>query len=213
MPGEHSPIKPIATTSSCETSTYLNELHDQVGAVSKIQLHQILMRPEIPQVKLRILKNQINNSPIIKPEESSPIKPIATTDSYETPTYLYLLNDQVGAISKENDKQERTHNKNKTLNSDEAPEDQIAKTFLASDPYIIKHKYCGGNYLIFDYINLEQDLYMTTLMLRQMMIDKESWNKIEKLLKEMNTEYTSFDKINKILHLIIKNSDQLMTSL
>ena len=79
------------------------------------------MRPKISQVKLRILKNQINNSPITKPEESSPIKPIATTDSYETPTYLYLLNDQVGAISKENDKQERTHNKNKTPNSDETP--------------------------------------------------------------------------------------------
>ena len=151
-----------------------------MGAISEVQLHRSLMRPEIRQVKLRIIKNQINNSPITKPEEASPIKSIATTGSCETPTYLDKLNDQVGAVSKENNKQERTDNKNETQNSDETPEDRIAKTLLASDPYIIKHNYCGGNYLIFDYVNLEQDLYMKTLMLRQMMIDKESWNKIEK---------------------------------
>ena len=42
---------------------------------------------------------QINNSLITKPEEASPIKPIATTSSCETPTYLDELNDQVGAVS------------------------------------------------------------------------------------------------------------------
>ena len=56
------------------------------------------MRPEICQVKLRIL---VNNSPITKPKKVSPIEPIATTDSCETPTYLDGLNGQVGAISKE----------------------------------------------------------------------------------------------------------------
>ena len=114
------------------------------------------------------------------PGKHSPIKPIATTSSCETSTYLNELHDQVGAVSKENNKQERTDNKNETQNSDETPEDRIAKTLLASDPYIIKHKYCEGNYLIFDYVNLEQDLYMKKLMLRQMMIDTESWNKIKK---------------------------------
>ena len=60
----------------------------------------------------------------------------------------------MGAACKENDKQERTDCKNETPSSDETPEDQIVKILLGSDPYIIKHKYCEDNYLLFDYINL-----------------------------------------------------------
>ena len=74
----------------------------------------------------------------------------------------------MGAASKEKNKQERTDFK------------EIVKTLLGSDPYIIKEKYCEDNYLLFDYINLEQDLYRKTLTLRQMMTDKEFWNKVEK---------------------------------
>ena len=57
----------------------------------------------------------------------------------------------MGAVSKENNKQERTDYKNETPNSDENPEDQsdqIVKTLLGSDPYIVKHKYCEDNFLI-----------------------------------------------------------------
>ena len=45
-----------------------------------------------------------------------------------------------------------------------------------------------------------------------MVIDNESWNKVEKILKEMNSEYTSLDKINNILYLITRDSDQLINS-
>ena len=122
-----SPTKPIAETESCETLTHLSESSDQGGGITKEQLHRILMRPEICQVKLRIL---VNNSPITKPKKVSLIEPIATTDSCETPTYLDGSNNQVGAISKD------------TQNSEETQENQIPKTFLNS------YKHDGTNHHI-----------------------------------------------------------------
>ena len=135
-----------------------------------------MMRPKIRQVKLRILENQVNDSPITKPEKVSPIEPIATTDSCETPTYLDGPNDQVGAISKD------------TQNSKETQENQIPKTFLNS------YKLDGTNHLIAEYMNLEQNLFTKTITLRRMMSINESWNDFEETLTKLNMEYASFDK-------------------
>ena len=45
-----------------------------------------------------------------------------------------------------------------------------------------------------------------------MMSNNESWNDIEETLTKLNMEYTSFDKFNKIFHLITKNIDRLVIS-
>ena len=61
-------------------------------------------------------------------------------------------------------------------------------------------------------MNLEQNLLTKILTLRRMMSNNESWNDIEETLTKLNMEYMSFDKFNKIFHLITKNIDRLVIS-
>ena len=44
-----------------------------------------------------------------------------------------------------------------------------------------------------------------------MRTDNESWNEVQRVLKERNSEYMSLDKLNRILYSITRGSDQLIT--
>ena len=90
---------------------------------------------------------------------------------------------------------------------------QGSNTLLGNRDYIIENRSWKDNFLLRDYLNLEQDAHWKIMIMQSMIQNKENWTEIMQVLREMTTYYTEIYKLNIILWYITKGDRELTQSL
>ena len=76
---------------------------------------------------------------------------------------------------------------------------QGSNTLLGNRDYIIENRSWKDNFLLRDYLNLEQDVHWKIMIMQKMIKNIEPWTEIKQVLMEITSNYTELDKLNRIL--------------
>ena len=82
-------------------------------------------------------------------------------------------------------------------------------TVLGNREYIINNRSWMDNFLLRDYLNLEQDVYWKIMIIQTMIQDKQDWIEIKRALRDITSNYIELYQLNQILWCITEGDEKL----